>query len=796
VPRNPQTVGAIIGSTLIALLLTGSPRIAASNRLIYAKQLCPEILATKDRAKKYFAAGQYEDARRTYVEAAKLARQLDVQGEAARNWNSAGACAIVTGQFRVALEEFSLARGLAEAAQDPEALTAILNNLASLYMQTGQYDLAMRLAQQGLVSEGARIDPKLRSKLRFQLAGSLTVSGRLGEAKPIYRAAFQESIDHREFSDAVPGYGVLGTAYLKAGRLPEAEAALNEGLRLAKQHKLRISGNILSGLAKVKSRQGDQAASEDLFAQALNAPSNRTPRWVIYADRGQARLNAGKLQEAWSDFRESARIAANLRADMVPADTDRVAFESGLSLVYEGLVETGNLLSRQIGQADLLEATFDAAEQDRLWSLRALVPSPSDWRTKLPPGYWERLARYQAMQRSAMGGSSGDLDGKATALRDELQQMEAAAAGQAASDTKESPLAHVRHLLDADSVLLSFHITQTSSWIWAVDRTQVAVFPLPPLTQLSDEVHQYSRALREGGPSDEVGARLYHDLFGTVPSRFLANKHWKLELDGPLYELPFAALPTGKGKDGATFLIEKADLGILPGALLATRGNIPADGAFLGVGDPIYNAADSRFEGAKGKAALSLPRLPNTSPEIEACARAWNTPGSRLLAGAGARIDSVRDALQSDPAIVHFATHVVTGKGDFQSGMIALSLDSGGAMGLLGPREIVARATGAKLIVMNGCHSAQGEALPSAGLMGLTRAWIGAGALSVMATQWDVPDGDSQVLLSGFYRALKASPEGGAAAALRNAQIAAIHLPGGRQQPHRWAGYFLLSRML
>ena len=117
-------------------------------------------------------------------------------------------------------------------------------------------------------------------------------------------------------------------------------------------------------------------------------------------------------------------------------------------------------------------------------------------------------------------------------------------------------------------------------------------------------------------------------------------------------------------------------------------------------------------------------------------------------------------------------------------------------MGLLGPKEIVARAAGAKLVVMDGCHSAQGEALPGAGLMGLTRAWIGAGAMAVMATQWDIPDDEAQSLMADFYRALKAAPERGAASALQNAQLAALRDPLARQLPASWAGYFLLSRML
>lgn len=231
-----------------------------------------------------------------------------------------------------------------------------------------------------------------------------------------------------------------------------------------------------------------------------------------------------------------------------------------------------------------------------------------------------------------------------------------------------------------------------------------------------------------------------------------------------------------------------------PARCCLERGLIPADGEFLGIGDPIYNAADPRFRGKRAESELTLPRLPNTAGELRACARAWNSARPLLLTGADAQVSGVRAAIANKPAIIHFSTHVVTTQGEFRSGLIALSLDPAGAMGLLGPKEIVARPVAASLVVMDGCHSAQGDALPGAGRMGLTRAWIGAGAQAVVATQWDVADDAAQSLMTQFYSALRASRQRGAAFALRDAQMAVLR--SHRQQPlARWAGYSLLSRI-
>jgi CHAT domain-containing protein len=222
----------------------------------------------------------------------------------------------------------------------------------------------------------------------------------------------------------------------------------------------------------------------------------------------------------------------------------------------------------------------------------------------------------------------------------------------------------------------------------------------------------------------------------------------------------------------------------------AAAGN----GGFLGIGDPIYNAADSRYRGARTNHEVVLPRLPDTGPELEACSRALGSSKARILTGENAGIANVRTALQSTPAVIHFATHVVAAPDRYSSGLIALSLDRSGAMGLMGPTEIAAHPVSASLVVLNGCHSGQGNALPAAGLMGLTRAWIGAGARAVLATRWDIPDEAGKTMMVEFYRALRAHPEAGSAFALQQAQLALLKENNSPANLNIWAAYFLVGR--
>ena len=206
---------------------------------------------------------------------------------------------------------------------------------------------------------------------------------------------------------------------------------------------------------------------------------------------------------------------------------------------------------------------------------------------------------------------------------------------------------------------------------------------------------------------------------------------------------------------------------------------------FVGIGDPIYNAADPRAEkrpsavsrlarplgpensflqppGRAVGRSLSLPRLVGSGSELDRCSLAWHGE-SILLKGADASRWRLREQLQRNPAVVHFATHFLESSQRLSYGLIALSLTDRNETELLQPVEIAGWKYHAGLVVLSGCDSGEGAALPGTGLLGLTRAWLIAGAQSVLATHWATPDEEGD-LFQAFYGALstqrKADPNG------------------------------------
>ena len=218
----------------------------------------------------------------------------------------------------------------------------------------------------------------------------------------------------------------------------------------------------------------------------------------------------------------------------------------------------------------------------------------------------------------------------------------------------------------------------------------------------------------------------------------------------------------------------------------------------MGVGDPIYNQVDPRWRGAVSSRSSTgqLQRLVGSRIEVESSAKTWVAGGGAavVLQGPEAQRDAFLERLEQRPAVIHLATHVLFPTAKREQGLIAFSLgDSrdGVSRGtaaepeFLTTSEIAGLRVPGALVVMTGCATGSGEAQAGAGLLGLTRAWLMAGASTVISTAWPVED-NSGGIFARFYFYLR---NHSAAEALQLSQREAAHSSSGRQGPESWASY-------
>src|SRR5262249_44104302 len=152
--------------------------------------------------------------------------------------------------------------------------------------------------------------------------------------------------------------------------------------------------------------------------------------------------------------------------------------------VHGSLIEAGNRRYLETGDTALIRETFDAAEENRATSLRLLIRGRSERPEEHLQEWWDAIARLQRAEIAVLrGGSTRD----AESARAELARLEAGNPGEAAAPSS-GLLAQVQDTLPAGSSLLSFHLGESISWRWAVDRTGIALDALPGRDEIRRQV--------------------------------------------------------------------------------------------------------------------------------------------------------------------------------------------------------------------------------------------------------------------------------------------------------------------
>jgi CHAT domain-containing protein len=812
---------------LVGTLLRSVPHFRAKSLLLAKEKSAPASPFTvlMQEGSVFFGQGRYVTARSRFESAQQLAIASGRNDLAANATSNIGGCEFALHDYQTALHSYLDARRMAESAAAPGAVAVFDANIASLYSQMGEVDSAVQWLQGGverITGKWVSFLPQMQIEMGSLLirqailksAPSPPDQDRMKEAFTMFRQGIDGADRARDRTIYAVGWNRLGEEFLRQKDLPGAERALLEAYRVRKLNHLALDSSYWD-LGELRLAQGDFASASALLDRAVELAEGAQgplPRWHVFDARGRVRLAQGRLREAMDDLRIALRLARADRWSVPAADVTRIGAEGMLEQVHSDLIEAGNRLYFETHNPALIRETFEAAEENRANSLRQLVNGRRTQTENLPPAYWEAIARLQRAEVAAL--RRADAQQAVRAARADLVRMEASLV----PDSKPLPVKlmdRVQAALGSDTALLSFHLGKSISWLWALDRGSLMLYALPPREEIGAQVRTATAAIHENTP-DRVasGARLYRTLFGLLAPRFQRQTAWLLALDPALLDVPVAALLEST-RPQPMYVVERHGIEVIPGAgywldSAAQRDPHQMSPMFVGVGDPIYNVADPRavkqlstvkearpiglrlFAAGPGDGApLVLPRLIGSAEELDRCSLAWQGEHI-LLKGAAASRRNLTEQLQGNPAVVHFATHFLESSERPSYGLIALSLTNQNEMELLQPMEIARWKIHAGLVVLSGCHSGAGAALPGTGLLGLTRAWLIAGAESVLASRWATPDENGD-LFRAFYRALSGQRHADPTQALRSAQLEMIRAGGWRAQPRYWGTYFVVG---
>jgi CHAT domain-containing protein len=138
---------------------------------------------------------------------------------------------------------------------------------------------------------------------------------------------------------------------------------------------------------------------------------------------------------------------------------------------------------------------------------------------------------------------------------------------------------------------------------------------------------------------------------------------------------------------------------------------------------------------------------------------------------------------------VHLAAHATVDEVDPMYSAIRLAR-GGQPRGELEARDILElNLSSAQLVTLSGCESGLGKVKGGDEFYGFKRAFLSAGARSLLISLWPVEDQATAALMTAFYREL---PNRTKAEALRQAQLSVLK-SAGRSDPLFWAPFILVG---
>ena len=347
-------------------------------------------------------------------------------------------------------------------------------------------------------------------------------------------------------------------------------------------------------------------------------------------------------------------------------------------------------------------------------------------------------------------------------------------------------------------------------------------------------------------PAYDVAASyaLFEKLFGPVRAQVLNATHIVYEPDNALISLPIAALATDQASvdliaqrrdqlrkkgggvlsyNGVAWLGRKAETSLVLTAstFVLQRDQKPSAAAksFIGFGAPVQPTADDsrayasvlrygRDGGADAdvcqqtrKALLDLQPLSEASQELQKVNASIDGDGV-IVTGASFNDGAVGQRTDLDSyRVVYFATHGLLPEagGCLPSPALLTSVGDKDSDGLLDMLKVLDLKLDADLVVLSACdtgghglaggNDATGLGDAGGALAGLTRAFIHAGARSLVVSHWRVDSDATVKLLSAMFEQKKVSEGEG----LRDAMRKFMDEPDQYSHPYYWAAFTIVG---
>jgi CHAT domain-containing protein len=584
------------------------------------------------------------------------------------------------------------------------------------------------------------------------------------------------------------------------GRHKEAKEKLDRAIAIYQQLRSVRLADALTARADLYAALGEQDAELNDSRQAYALLKER----ASVPEAGQTFAEAQRYSARELFALHAIRLAAlardrpELYGEAFAATQEALISRAGDALrrTMQRLSMEGSELARLIGEREDVRASI--RQIDNLLSKALTATGTQDRKEEL----LLRQLRQQKME---------DLDRASKLLMDKfptLAQFEHPAPAE---------LQAVQNALSEDEAALVTVVTEHRLLLWAIrhDGFEVSITSTSA-DELVGLVSEIRKSLSDALARDveqpvpefdrDKAYRLYEAIISPISSSLTGKKYVVFVPDGALHKIPLH-LALDRKED--RWFIEGYAVATIPSlnALEATRASYRPSRAtkgFLGIGAPSFSgygrARDEETEGSHAalRSLLShLPPLPETASELRQIGSLFPASEVTLDLGDRATKEEFVSAPPSAYRNIAFATHaIMAGEAGLEEPAIVLSPDERSVSnGLLTASEIALLRLDADLVVLSACNTAAPDGGPYAeGLSGLARAFMHAGARSMLVSYWAAPRKSTPEITIRFMTAIRADPMLRKAEALRSAILPLLNSGDAElEHPAYWAPFIMVG---
>ncbi len=716
----------------------------------------------------YRNLGNFETAIEYHERCLKIAKEVRDETEEGRTYGNLGNAYRCLGDFKTAIDYFKRCVKIAREVGDKATEGNAYGDLGTACKCLGNFKTAIEYHERCLeiVKE---VGNKAEEGITY---GNIGFAYRHLEdfksAIDYYKRCLKIAKEVRDRAGEGRAYGNLGNAYQSLGDFKTAIEYHKFCLEIAKEVGNKADeGRAYGSLGNYYQCLGDLETAITNYEHCLNIAKevgNKASMAASFYGLGGSFEKEGSLIRASDCYRSFVRMFNEIRNELRRKDEWKINYRDMFEFAYSSLWRLS------LKQGKTVEALF-AADQGRAQALNDLMEM----------NYGFETANYQSHAQDERTFDSFSFLPSTTIF---FANDERDIVFWVVQNGKDVHLRR-KELVDSSLDLTNFFksLIKTASeeigvraGVKCEDRSldnlanETVANEMSPQTR-PNSVPLHTNALRT----------FYEVIIGPIAD-LIDGKEIILVPEGPLCLAPYAAF---KCKDpDSRYLCEFCRIRLIPSLTslkLITEcpdGYHSKTGALL-VGDPWVQEVV-----CQGKI---LEQLPCAKEEVEMIGRILNT---EPLIGREATKDEVLRRLTS-VALVHIAAH-----GRMETGEIALAPNTTRTSQIpveedfiLTMKDVMSVQIRARLVVLSCCHSGRGE-VKAEGVVGIARAFLGAGARSVLVSLWAIDDEATMEFMRSFYSHLA---EGRSASESLNQAMKCMRESDEFNEVKYWAPFVLIG---